>query len=437
MIEKVYYPRVLVISHNVFSKNTSMGKTMSTFFSGWNKKDIAQLYFHSEIPTNDICVNYYKFTDIDAFKSIFLRRHDGQVLSEKDIQGERRDSTNTGKLTKVYNFGRKRLSITYGLRDAMWNIASWQSKSFMKWLRSFNPEIIFFASGDYEFSYLIALKLANILNVPLVTCCFDDYYLFNKNENSLLGRIRHNSFMRSVKKTMNRSSYIFTVNDLMSEAYVKLFHKECPVLYTATNMKAQVSEVQQRSGISYLGGLGLERDKQLVDIGLTLKEIDSKEIPHFIDVYSGETDPSLLKNMKLENGILFHGSVSQNEVSKIIAKSMAVIHTESFNNIIKKRVMYSLSTKIPDSIASGTCLLAYGPPEVASIDYLIRNNAAFVATNKEELKSRIKEIFLTKEKRVLITSNAIKLANKNHDKNRIPKLVREVLINAIERWRVK
>ena len=434
MIIKHFYPKVLVISHNVFSKNTSMGKTMDTFFRGWDKKNIAQLYFHSEIPTSDVCINYYKFTDVDAIKSILFRYQRGQVMTKNDIQLKRDDSSNTGSLTDIYNFGRKRTPLTYILRDTLWDFAAWKTEKLVKWIKNFGPEIIFFASGDYEFSYKIAFKLANDFNIPLITCCFDDYYLYNKNENSRLGRMRHKHFMHIVKQVMKRSSYIFTVNDLMADKYSKIFNKECPVLYTATNFNESLLNANQRSGISYLGGLGLERDKQLVDIGRTLKEMQNSIIPGYIDVYSGETDPSLLKQMTMINGIKFHGSVSQNKVEKIIANSLVVIHTESFNSVIKRRVMYSLSTKIPDSIAGGACLLAYGPAEVASIDYLIKNRAAFVATNKEELKKRIADIFLSEEKRNTIIRNAKILAQKNHDIKNIPGLVREVFLKAIKKW---
>ena len=57
------YPRVLIVSHTVLAKNTSMGKTMDTYFSGWPRDRIAQLYIQSEVPTDPLCANYFRFTD--------------------------------------------------------------------------------------------------------------------------------------------------------------------------------------------------------------------------------------------------------------------------------------------------------------------------------------------------------------------------------------
>ena len=109
-----------------------------------------------------------------------------------------------------------------------------------------------------------------------------------------------------------------------------------------------------------------------------------------------------------------------------------MIHTESFDPVIRERVRYSLSTKIPDSIASGTCLLAYGPREAASIDYLIRNDAAFTATSAEELRGTLRRMFTDRDEYARIAGNARALARKNHDPERIRETVRQALSDAAE-----
>ena len=41
--------------------------------------------------------------------------------------------------------------------------------------------------------------------------------------------------------------------------------------------------------------------------------------------------------------------------------SMAVIHTESFEQEMMELVRFSVSTKIAESLMYGPCLIAYGP----------------------------------------------------------------------------
>ena len=56
-----------------------------------------------------------------------------------------------------------------------------------------------------------------------------------------------------------------------------------------------------------------------------------------------------------------------------MANSMAVIHTESFEQEMMELVRFSVSTKIAESLMYGPCLIAYGPEGIASIDYLKEN----------------------------------------------------------------
>jgi len=425
------YPRVLIVSHNVLSRNTSMGKTLSTYFDGWDRDAIAQLYFHAEVPTNPLCENYFRYTDTDAVKSIPNRHRKGQILSAKDLRPERADARDTGSLTGIYNYGRKRSPLIYMARDGAWRLSGWKRSGVMEWIESFRPEVIFYASGDYAFSYRIVREISRRFGIPYVVCCFDDFYLYNRNEGRFLGNFRQNLYMKTVRKTMDGAARILTVNDSMAEAYGKLFGRECGVLYTAAEM-TEAREPAEKSGIAYLGGLGLNREIQLTEIAEVLQSLREPEVPQTIDVYSGEKDPAILERLQACPGIRFHGSVPGEQVPGIIRKSKAVIHTESFDPQIRKRVRYSLSTKIPDSIAGGTCLLAYGPVEAASMEYLIRNDAAFTASSREELRPALLRLFTDGEAYARTVENARALARKNHDGRKICQYVRDVLTMAAE-----
>ena len=423
------FPRVLVISHEAFSHNTSMGRTMASYFKGWSRDSLAQLFIHSEVPTNDVCSRYYKYTDVDALVSLVDRNRVGVLINE--IEPDRETAEDTGYLKSVYTVGSKKHSLTYILRDWMWKHSTWHSDHLMNWIKEFDPQIIFFAAGDYIFSNEIARSLSEELGVPLVTCCMDDYYLFNKNQESRLGRERQKVFMNSVSRLIDRSSMVFTISELMAEAYKGLFEKECRVLYTASSFQHHVNEDTVKSGISYLGGLGYNRNLQLVSIGRILMEMTDEVIPDHIDVFSGDSDRALTSCLTSENGICFHGSVSSDEVSRVIENNIAVVHTESFDEINRQLVKYSISTKIPDSLASGTCLLAYGPRDVASINYLDSHSCAFVAETEDELRECIYRLFHDAASRDYMIENAQRLAQTNHDPEGIPVYIRNCLNSII------
>lgn len=407
--------RILVVSHNVFSETGNMGKTLVSYFKDFGKENLAQFYIHSEIPTSDVCSNYYRITDKEMIKSAFGVKT-GTILKEADIKKNRTTSrTDSGREAQLYQKARKRTPLIYLMRNLWWKLGHWNNKKFRNWLDDFSPECVFLVSGDYSFMYDIALKIAQKRNIPLYVSCMDDYYFNNKNKNKFLGKIQHKLFMCSVKRTLEYSSAIFCICDSMSKDYSKCFNKKCVTLHTAASFQGRLVAEKKRK-IAYIGNLGYNRHLQLVDIGRAIKRLDADV--NCLDVYSSESREEILKYLILDNGIVFHGGVSAEEVKKIIAECLAVVHTESFDENIKRSVKYSVSTKIADSLMSGTCIFAYGSSEIASVKYLLDNSAAVCVTSKQQIEDGLKKVLFDSELVNKITKNATELAEKNHRGNK-------------------
>lgn len=403
--------RTLIISHNVFSTAESMGKTLSAYFSGFNPDDLSQFYIHSQVPTSGVCHNYYRITDKEAICSIVGFKC-GTSFTAANIDCGRVDSrTDSGVSAALYQKARKRTPLIYIVRNLWWKLARWNSRSFRRWVDDFNPDCIFLASGDYAFIYNIARKIAKSRNIPLYVSCMDDYYIFNKNGDTKLGRLQHCLFMKAVRKTIEYASAIFCICEKMSEDYSSLFQKKCITIHTPFSISESI-KVDKKVKISYLGNLGLGRDGQLIAIGQALKKLGL--CPNYVDVYSSESRKEILDGMCEKNGIHFHGAVSAEEVETIMKESMAIIHTESFDDRSRRNVRYSVSTKIADSLASGTCIFAYGPEEIASMSYLKKSKAAICCTASSDLEVKLRELIQNTDLRNRTVECALYLARANH-----------------------
>ena len=225
---------------------------------------------------------------------------------------------------------------------------------------------------------------------------------------------------------MDYASCIYPICEKMGRDYGAYFNKPYHTLHTSSTISEPLG-FEKTNAISYIGNLGYNRYKQVVAIGKALRTLDTEGKPEYIDVYSAEIRPEILAELNEENGVRFNGSVSADKVLEIMGKSMAVIHTESFDEITRRIVAYSVSTKIADSLASGTCMLAYGPGEVASIEYLKENGVAFCVTSEEELTSSLKELITNSQKRKEIAESAVALSKKNHDGDKNGKMLKESL----------
>ena len=428
--------KVLVISHNVFSSTTSMGKTLLNYFRDWHVENIAQFYIHSEVPTDHICERYFRITDKEILKSVFVRKS-GVVLGEDDIQeGLVSPRTDRGMTAKIYQKARMRTPAIYLARNIVWNIGKWNTKRLQHWVDEFAPDIVFLASGDYSFIYRIALKIARRKDIPLVVSCMDDYYLHNRNEKDFLGKLVHRLFMRQVKRTMSYASCLFCICEKMSRDYSSLFGKPCYTIHTPTTISSPLEGIRENR-ISYIGNLGYRRNEQLLAIGRALQSISEEGIPTFVDVYSSEKRPEILAQLSPENGINFCGEISASQVKEVMAKSTLLIHTESFDEKCKKATAYSVSTKIADSLASGTCIFAYGPSDVASMEYLIENRAAYCVFDIKQLGEGLTEAITNVELRDEIVTNACNLAEKNHQQKQIGALLVSAMEHAISKGTIR
>lgn len=426
------YMRVLVISQVVFSRTNNTGKTLSSYFRGFHSDEVAQLYFHSEIPTDkSICTNYYRFNDVDAIKSIFNRKVRGKSFCASDIRTDISNGrTDTGIKRRAYMVGSKHTPIALFLRDLIWKLSNWKNNNLFEWIEQFNPDVIFFLSGDGSFTYRICQYIAKKYSIPFISMCVDDYYINNRNKGRLFANLQHRSFMKTVNKCYKNTYCILTICDKMRGEYGRLFNKKCYTLHTSASNK-KIASTSSKNRLSYMGNVGYKRYEQLIMMGRALNSIVGEKLPKTIDIYSGSLNPEFINPLRNAQGVSFHGEKSPEELLNIMSESIAVIHTESFDPIFMDLTRYSVSTKIAESLMYGPCLIAYGPEGIASIDYLKENKAAYVITRSEDLESGLQEILTNAELREQIVENARRLAAKNHDEAVNPTKVREWLQMAI------
>ena len=407
--------KVLIVSNNVISNTNNMGKTLKAYFSAFGPEELAQFYIHAQRPTDrSICQNYYRFTDLDALKSIVSPGRRGKVFRAADIvEDDSAVGEDMGRARVLYDVGSRKTPLMHLGRNLVWRLGRWFTPELKVWLNEVSPDVIFFASGDSVFMYDIALRFAEYLQVPLITSCYDDYYVYDINENRAFAGLLHRALLRRARRVFARSVFATTVCETMAVAYSELFGTPCHVLYTGAKESGLPLNPEGRQ-ISYLGNLSLDRYRQLMDMGRALQQLERREEPTGIDVYSGTQDGKIIAELTAAPGIRFHGAVSPEEVQRVMARSMAVIHTESFGEKYQNRVRFSVSTKIAESLMSGPCLLAYGARGIASFDYLAENRAAFVIDRPEQLEDGLLMLIEHPEQRAQILRRARALARKNH-----------------------
>jgi len=406
------YPKILVLSHNSFSNTRNNGKTLESIFSILPKDHLFQLFFNNDNPDFSFCDNYFRITDNDVLKKIFfINNNCGNVVQSNNSTKSDKHSSKT-----TTNFLYSKASSFKLIRDILWKTNTWKTQSLYKWINDFTPNIIFFVGGNSGFSHNIAVYLSKLYSLPLVTYFTDDYLLYSKPRNTL-EVIQKHRIRNFYNKTINHSSLLFAIGDLMADEYTNHFKKKFhPIMNSIPIEPYDKYENKSIKIISYFGGLHLNRWKMIVRLASIIKS------PNIvINVY---TNSIITDEMEFEFntcGVIVKKPLEGDELKNEIKKSDILLHVESDDKFNRALTKLSISTKIPEYLMSGRFILGFGPIEVASMRLIHDNGVGMVISSDlsdNDLVEKLDDIISNYELRKEIGLRGYDFAISNFDNSK-------------------
>lgn len=403
------YPRTLVISHNCFSNTQNNGKTLSSFFKGWDKDNIAQLYFWGELPDYDVCKNFYRITDYEILDSVVKFKDVSGSVVDKEVENangnvssglvknlsKNRGNHDGGKGAHkaIKSIFQKRMPSALLVRDIMWNRKLKTSKKLVRWIDEFKPEVIFIQCSNCVFPYKISLDIAKKYDIPIIVEFTDDY-LTAKTFMSPFGWIHHFRLVNIVKKVIYYSSCIFAIGDMMAKEYKERFGGNYEVFMNTVEVKDEYELVKKEKNIFkllYAGSLHTNRWKTMSILGKVLSEMNRSGVKIQLDIYTNvKPSDEQLRAITYDGVMMYKGSLTPKELEHAMKEYDSLVHVEAFDKNSMHITRLSVSTKIPECLSSGISLFAIGPAEVASIEYLRELDVSFLVDTLDEDKIREK-----------------------------------------------
>lgn len=405
--------KILIISNNSLSSTKNNGKTLASFFSDFPSENIAQLYFNNEIPDGTKVSKFYKITDYDMIKSIYSKNNNGKIISKLNQSTSSSNNFLTKKRSSLKKYQTFRLT-----RELIWKLGHWDSEKLNNWLSKFNPDLIFFCGGDSGFAYDIALSIKERFNSKLVFYVTDDYILPRKTIN-VFSHMRRKFIRSKMQNIINECDLFITISDKMKNIYKDIFGKNSLVLSNISDsmkVKKLFPDDNKKTEFIYAGGLHLKRHNVLHLLAKSIKKYNNKH-KHcaFLKIYStNEPEKSIKDKLNIKNASKFMGSLNSNQLKKALNNSNILVHVESFDDKSIEATRLSISTKIPEYLSLEKPILAIGPEEVASLEYL--KNSAYCINNKNKIYEGIEKLINDKEIQDDLSRKAITKYNNNHNK---------------------
>lgn len=366
--------KVLLVSGNNFNQQSNNGKTFEAIFSQFERNDISQLFFQQvgDLDFN-YCFQYYNISIFSVLKSIFWPYiKTGHELLEKD------NKHNMIEVQKEIVL-RKKIPSRMGIfRDLIWYLGHWFSPELKSWLKKVDPDFIFYVGGGTISNIDIALEISKFLDKPICVYYTDDY-LLSPQRKTLFDKVYYSLLEKKIRNLFSKSVLRFTIGDLMTECYKKYFGLDFYTIMNSVKISKYIpyNNIRDPFIFSYMGGLTLNRWRMLARLAHLLPSNAE------LRVYSVHQLDEQMQRVFDMSGVKFMGAISGDALLEVKLNSDVLVHVESDDERSRLFTRYSVSTKIPEYLASGRPVLGFGPQEVASMRILSDNNIGFQISSSE------------------------------------------------------
>lgn len=433
--------KVLIITRSPWDNSNSEGNTLTNLFSGWESDDIANLYCRVAYPNNTVCHKYFSISEKKMFKSIFKKKYRTGNAFNWDSKSKilNPESSNDVENENIlYSFFRRNsFVLALWARELLWKLGKWKSSDLEQFIIDFKPDVIFTLCPYNNYIHRILWYIKEKTNAKVVLFHVDDYLTTNNLIGSLLKKIDRIWYSRTVRKSAMRADLNYCISHKQQEEYYNLINRDMKLLYKGANFNGEplIKEVSNKKTIRivYAGNILYGRWKTLGMLAKTIHEINKGNNYFELLIYSQyEPSSEAINEMVIEGASRFMGSVPPEKVDNLLSASDIVLHIESFDVEERLKTRLSFSTKIVDMLHSSSCILAIGWKEAASIDYLIKNEAALVATNEKELRDKLEEIIKSPSIISEYATKAWECGKRNHEINVIQENLYKDLFGLIE-----
>lgn len=258
--------------------------------------------------------------------------------------------------------------------------------------REFKPQVIYFNPTDSRRLLDIAGTLVEETNAALVLHMMDDWpaRLEADSENFIYCD-------RALRRLIGRSRKCLSISDAMSEAYRKRYGVDWSALangvepgrFPARLPRQEKPSAERPFVIRYMGALADDMTYASVsDIARAVASLQPSHPVRF-EIYTmhwckakAEHDLGGLA------GVVVSDLVEPERYERSLSEADALVIAYNFDERSIRYIGYSLANKMPECLASGAPVLAYGPPGVATIDYLEKAGVAEVVNTRSQQRLR-------------------------------------------------
>ena len=374
------YPRVLHVGYHPIGAPTNSGLTLGTMFGNWPDSELLQVCMseHEDAPLRgEVLMTPTALAPVEfglraALKPYAWARKTAGANVERESDGMNNSVQRSAALST-----RQRARLALGVVNDIGPV--WLTPKLRKEVKRFGPHVVHSLLGGVR-AMRLSLALSRYLEVPLVPHFMDDWVdsLFTQGQ---LGGYARSQTERVFAQVLERAPVCLTIGEDMRREFESRLNRPCvtvgnSVVLDDYSVAGQVSAHQGPKLIMrYVGGLHLGRDQVLSALAEVLDRESLGDREWTLELFVPEHDRGRAVRMAERFRSVVHGgNLAPSEVPGKLVTAHALVFLESELPGITNFTRLSVSTKVPQYLASGRPLLVMGPPDQASVRTFLRSS---------------------------------------------------------------
>ncbi|MGH8590543.1 MAG: hypothetical protein ACREXX_14775 [Gammaproteobacteria bacterium] len=258
------------------------------------------------------------------------------------------------------------------------------------WCRSFDPDVVYFRPHDHpRYFHQFALRAIDALGVPLCTHLMDDW----PARAGARGPFGNDGLTRRLPRLLERSAVRLSISKAMSSAFEARYGLrfraiangvEPAVWQALAGERATRRAATEPLLIRYVGGLADDMGlRSLTDVAEVVDRLH-EELGVRLEVHTTRTWKTKADAVfGRSRGVSVHeAGISEEGYRRLLIGCHLLLIAYNFDARSVAYVRYSMANKMPECLASGVPVLAYGPISIATVAYLAEHRVAEVVTTR-------------------------------------------------------
>ncbi|HNS52809.1 MAG TPA: glycosyltransferase [Anaerolineae bacterium] len=414
------FPRVLILCDEPINRIGGGGVTMRSLFRDWPRDRLAQVWAHHRFDIDtEVCPTSFR-------------------LGTHSMPGE----------NWIPQGVRRRRGLVRWLRPILRPGTRLHYPPVRSWAKAFAPDVIYSQATPYPmYTWWLPRHLASDLGVPLVNHIMDDWpAVFPADWIRPMRRLMDAYARRQLTLLFGAAARNLAISHQMAEAFTERYGHDFTPFHNAIDLgewSAPRTEYVARKGafrVVYLGALTQNMQlMSLVDIADSIAFLSAQGHNISLTVYSSAVYIDYFEQYLSGRAAVSHGGpVARTDLCQRLSEADLLVIPVNFDQSSLLLNQYSMPTKVPEYMASGTPILVYGPPRVPPTAYARQEGWGLVVDRREPvlLQAALLELMQSESLRALLGRRARLLAVKDHDAVVMRCRFREMLCEAAAQVRV-